>query len=42
MTTMEKRGIKAEGREVIETNGRYQLSEPVIFNKLKFTPENGD
>jgi hypothetical protein len=39
---MEKFGIKAKGREAIETNGRYQLGEPMISYEPDFTSENGD
>jgi putative transposase len=31
MNTMEKLDINAKGREAVETDGRYQLREPVLF-----------
>jgi hypothetical protein len=42
MNTMEKLGIKAKGREAVETDGRYQLKEPVLSYKANFNPENND
>ena len=42
MNTTEKLGIKAKGQEAVETDGRYQLREPVLSYKANFTPENND
>jgi hypothetical protein len=42
INTMEKLGIKVNGREAVEANGKYQLREPTIPYKPVFTPENAD
>ena len=40
--TKERLGIKAVGREVIESQGTYELREPGMPYKASFDAENGD
>jgi hypothetical protein len=40
--TKERLGIKAIGREVIGSNGIYELREPGVSYNANFDPENGD
>jgi len=42
VNTLEKLGIKAKGREAVETEGSFQLKEPVISYKPVFAHENTD
>ena len=40
-TTKEKLGIKAKGRQVVGTNGTYELREPGAPYSSNFDGENG-